>query len=1032
MLIPLLLLYQYTKKEVGSSSLADFTVHEAASSQNIHGLGMNVLDLKNGNIVLNNSFEPLTYRQNLIIDDGDERMIKVAMPDDDQINIFPDHFFINAKVNVLSNDENGERYLKKTGVVESYTKDQIDHFYPFSLPNNLPKNILWTDLAENKNHILFTGSDGYLLSLKSFTDVHLFQTTSKADIVGATEFEQDFLILDKKGNVYRLNEKKELTFWFNANALELNKSYAFDNLDQIAEAEKNPLSWTDCIARQNNDGEWSFMAVGEKGHYLYASDHSIMHKKLKDDFTINAITANEDGYYLVGDHSLGFYTINGENFRYLDIAIDTNWQDIVARHNQLLLVGKHARVLYSDDGFNFQDVYDDSIRDLSIAYSQQFLSDDSSIILSPDFMKAAILSSDQFVLIDIHGNLYITDDQGSKWQSDQEMQFTQKENTHLNCQFLQRVATGQIVAADRQGNFSYAMMGLQIQLDSQPENIRYQRGDIIELEQISTMPLKANLSIENDLAGEWYVTDIEAAEIQLEEHAPDGGLTALQIDLDTAKPAEQLTGLYQHKLLPYKGREGIYTLQQMINPQSYPVINENTFFQYEFWAKSSENATVEVSLQNLNVDIEPSHKELDSEWQKYRGVLILPKNSLAADKDAALTFSFSGKGEVYLDQIWFGTVEDRETDLAQELQNQPQGSVLRMNYLPVAMSGYAPDSWMNSSETVSVLQYHLKTIENKTQFNLANSLKLAKDLKMNPWIMIDSQTTDLELRHLIQYMFGLENTTYGNLRLEQSGIGRSGDLFEQIYIEICDTDHLMIGDTQKRAYVDWVIKTIADTPEYQQIKNNLIFVDGMQYKENRMLSTADYHASDLTISQCFKNKADLDEFNDSIYELIPRDIERTFDARAELIRSIKINSGDIRLADLMATSLNMLGEEQKLALLDVDLSTSNINYQFYESFGRLGTLLRGLNAYSVESKIEQDKVVAYAFGKGDKRVVVLINLADEVTSCQVSNLTLENYQQMMYDASGTLIEEAMIKRDNKVFSLLPGGVLILNGVENGQ
>ena len=67
----------------------------------------------------------------------------------------------------------------------------------------------------------------------------------------------------------------------------------------------------------------------------------------------------------------------------------------------------------------------------------------------------------------------------------------------------------------------------------------------------------------------------------------------------------------------------------------------------------------------------------------------------------------------------------------------------------------------------------------------------------------------------------------------------------------------------KKSYVDWVVNTLKETPEYSQIKNKLIFVDGMEYKDNVFTSNADFHASDLTLSETINNFSDYEDYENS-------------------------------------------------------------------------------------------------------------------------------------------------------------------------
>ncbi|NLZ71130.1 MAG: hypothetical protein GX909_01335 [Clostridiaceae bacterium] len=225
---------------------------------------------------------------------------------------------------------------------------------------------------------------------------------------------------------------------------------------------------------------------------------------------------------------------------------------------------------------------------------------------------------------------------------------------------------------------------------------------------------------------------------------------------------------------------------------------------------------------------------------------------------------------------------------------------------------------------------------------------------------------------------------------------------------------------------------IKETPEYLKVKNKLLFIDGMDYKENIFLSNADYHASDLILSEQIKTESDFQSFNNSLYELFPRDINQSINSRSEFIRSTKLENESLRLSDVILPSLSLLGEEKDATLLDIDLSKMETADQFSDCFVELGSLLYSKNPLSLNSKLEQDKIYAFAYGSGSKYVIVLINISDETANAQISNINFEGFTELSYDAQGNLLNKRQLQKNTMIFSVLPGYVTILYGEENGK
>ena len=349
LVLPVFLLYACTSRRVGSDNLADFALADVVSRQSIHGLGINLVNFNNGNLLDNNSFEPLAYRQNLLIDSGDQKTIKVAMPNDPKSGIYADDFFIGAKANILTRDSQGNRLLKKTGTVNQYKSDQIDSFYKLPLPLDLPMPLKWQALAENGQTVIMGGEQGYILCFKSLSEVAVKRLPSKKDIVGAAGFDQCFMILDAEGNLYSLSEDGRFELLVQTGKVGYGAEVKLGDLTRTKtpHTTNQALTWRGLAARLDQDGNWNFLAVADKGYYLYGDEEKCKLSRLTKPADINAITATEDGFYLVGQKSLAFYTNNGLNFRYLDLTQAGDWQAISSRGRQILICGKQGQLALS-------------------------------------------------------------------------------------------------------------------------------------------------------------------------------------------------------------------------------------------------------------------------------------------------------------------------------------------------------------------------------------------------------------------------------------------------------------------------------------------------------------------------------------------------------------------------------------------------------------------------------------------------------------------------------------------------------------
>lgn len=1049
LILPVIFLFSFSKNEVDSSNVAVFSLEGESSRQLVQGIGLNILSPDNGNIITNNSFEPIVYRQNLTIDSGNNNSLKVAMPNDPQIGIYSDNFFVGARANVISFDSDGNRSLKKSGRIKEYLSDQIDDFRPLSMPADLPNEILWSDLAEKDMEIALAGNKGYILTIDSFSETSLFRLPKQENVVGIGVFDDHFIALDQKGNFYSLDNEGQLDLSFTAidyltsidteknNADEQAKTY--EELEEITK--EKSIEWFDLATRKDAEGNWQFMAVGQNGHYIYGNEDEYQLGQLDLIKNIRSVTSNTDGFYLVGDDSLALYTKNGENFRYLEIPTRGNWSTVSSRGRQVMIAGEQGQVVYSQDGLSYQNLSNESIREISIQFTETHeKSENETIVFNPNFISCSILSNNQLMLIDSRGLMYYSDDMGENWESVSDLDYETSLDYSprgMNFNMVRRTSSGQLLATTTNGYIHHAMMGLRIELDSSLEQGNYENGDILEIEQVSAYPVfQLQVNEDKNIEGEWYVSDINATEIQFFESAPGGGQSSLAINLSSNnKNSTKLTGIYTGQEIEQKIQTDSFNLQQKLSNETKEKIKNNTIFSYEFWAKTESNtpALLTLSLTNIDLQYEQVKREIAGDWQKYQGVFLLPKNAIREDKEHRLDISFSGSGKIYIDSIWIGLSENIRKELTSSCTKElPATPIMRFDFMPVGNPKYPRESWLQTDKAFSFFYQNNSQLELINQANIVSSLEMCNKNRANPWLIIDSQTTDTEIKHFIQYLFGQQNTSYGELRMQDGAMGRYSDTFKQIYFEIIDQCNYFENDWQKQSYVNWVIQVISETPEYLQIKNNIIFVDGMSYKDDIAMSNADYHASDISLDQRILNIDQLSILNSDFNEHIPRDPGRGMYPRSELIRSTALDGEELRLADVVVSGLTMLGDKKEVALLDFDLSSKAQDNNFASAYSQIGNHIAGMSPYKTSSKNIQDKVLAFAFGRNDLRTIVLINLSEKTMSCQLSNLNLRDFEQTIYDNEGSMLETLQIKREKQMISLLPGGVVVLYGELNGK
>lgn len=1026
--LPVFFLFVTTTKQVKSSNIAHFSLNERASRQSVQGLGYNLISYHDQNLLKNNSFEPLVYKQNFNVDSGDEETLKIVMPDDLEPGSYEDDFFIGAKAEVLTNDPEGNPVLKKTGIVEEFLSDQIDDFQSLQLPPDLPHEIRWSTVAELEQKVVLGGSKGYLLYIDAFTETHLLKLPTTNDIVGICVFENNFLALDQKGVFYKSTDALNWQHVFSADQkFLLNKGTEQNSAIQNESSEQDTINWHDLSSYIDEQGKTIFMAVGEEGYLIYGDLENYYVGRINSKQNINSVTANANGFYLVGDNSSAFYSADGEVFQILDIPLQANWQTVASRGNQILLGGDQGEVVFSNDGSQFENISSDSITEISLQFSEQ--NDQSSleqIVFNPRFVSCSILGNEQIVILDSRGLLYFSQDLGKNWRS-----LNERQGNRYN--LIRRLPSGRLVGTGFDSGVEYAAMGLAIKLDSKLEQGKYENGDLLRLEQLATKPIiKPLLEKDEILAGEWFVSDPQVAAVQFRENSPEGGKSSLRIDLtESTNPIDQLYGIYSDQEIDLEtSLTADFILQQNISDPEIDKLKNNAIFDFEFWAKSNSPDPIELSfsIKGLNLESEQFSKEIQGDWKKYQGVFVIPKNSVQDDSRVWLQIELHGSGTIFLDNIRIKVADHFEqelfVDLSDNLANVP---IMRLELVPLGDQAYPSESWLSSEKSYSFYYQDEGNLKIISQPNLVSCLEACRKYNTNPWLIINSQVSDLELRHFMQYLFGQQNTPLGELRDQHGALGRYSETFNQFYLEINDQNKLFVNDWQRKSYVNRVIQILSETPEYAQIKNRLVFIDGMEYKENIISSDADYHASDFSLQDNISNIDQLNQHIENFSEMIPRNPGRMSTSGFDLVRRTDLLNSEIRSADLISLSLSMLGDEVEAALLNFDLTSDIPENSFAECYAQIGRSISGMSPYVLTSNYEQENIIAFAYGSDNKRTIIIANLSDDSASCQILNIDLKGFQQSFYDANGELLEQSVMKLSKTVFSILPGGVVVLEG-----
>lgn len=229
-------------------------------------------------------------------------------------------------------------------------------------------------------------------------------------------------------------------------------------------------------------------------------------------------------------------------------------------------------------------------------------------------------------------------------------------------------------------------------------------------------------------------------------------------------------------------------------------------------------------------------------------------NSIVEGDKLYFNISYEGEGVLYIDNVYLGEDRYDSNTIPYDYESSIVGcnpSAIRLNNLNFCTNG-------NSDE----IFYGLGTN------SLQTSLSLVKEADSNPWFVVGSYADAASVTNFMAYFCGSVSSEYGKYRIDNGTAIPWSRQFDTIYIEILDSDNAYLTDMQRGAYVSYVKSLFAQSEFYSEIKDRVVFIDGMNYEGGIVMSSADFHAmpAGITGSALINLKGYFDELN---YE-VPR------------------------------------------------------------------------------------------------------------------------------------------------------------------
>ncbi len=957
----------YASSLIGPADLVRFTVDEGPSRTSVLGSGISLDQAESSNFLQDASFEPLVFRKALTIYSGDATTLTVSS-EDASAGQYGDGFFDGASARVMTLTADGLA-LKKTARVSQYGINRVGIFQSVKLPGDTPADLAILAFARRDEMSLAVGEKGLVIRNLTGQMPEIAESGLNADLTGACATTQGFLVCSSQGDLLFSVDGQDWQSWF-----------TFD---------QNPLN----AVAASTDQDY-YVAVGDHGKIVtgQTGQGTVINSQTTAD--LHDIAYGDEHFVAAGQNGTILVSGTGAIWRQIQLPKTIHWQAIDFRDGRFVLAGNDGAVAISEDGKNFR---------LLDSASEQ------------NYTDIVMLSKQQLIVLDEKGGFAVSNNSGSSW-------LKSGIETGMQSRVIALAGKDKILSADAAGNLGLAQLVAEIQLDSPLKEGQYQAGDLIFLEKTATSIPDSYLAAEPQQAfyqDPWDFFGNGGSRRTDEEAAPGGGKSSLLV---------QSTG-------SGKDQAAAAIASQVIDPELIQNAKQNEVFQIELWMKQSDVAdrSVQVWLSGPFKSIGTTFTNVGATWKKYSYTFVLPiQASGLSSRETRLNISINS-GSLWLDRISLFRGTESSELLSASFQteiSQIQPEFVRLGFLSIGGQYARQESWAaglgNENPYLGNTGWTIKPGN-----SMYAALKLVKSSGADPWLVIDSFTSEAEMLNLIEYLAGPISEPYGKIRLEHGAATPWTEQFNRILIEIADSVNVLQSDQQRADFVNLMIQTISQSPYYRQIKGKLVFVDGMTYSDGVVLSTADYHASDLTgLTLPDKTQAISDAFL-AYYDQIPRNPEKLAQNWSELMRTAQLRQNGTTLPDLAALTellLRDLGNQSNLSNLALPARDS----QEWQKAWPAAASIAAACAEGVPLEISDTsvaataKVNAYGFKTDQQVAIALTNLSDTLANCQLNTeLPIQKASVYKYDAQGELLSRQTLKKSDSRITVLPGGVVLI-------
>lgn len=741
-----------------------------------------------------------------------------------------------------------------------------------------------------------------------------------------------------------------------------------------------------------------FAAIDNSGN-LYTGDRQIQSQAYyRSSSALNDIVYSQGAFVAVGNGGVILSSRNGLIWQRCSVDSNANWYAADFLDGLLVVTGEKGRILLCAEDGQF-----------TVLESGQ----------ETDFVDIIMLSRQQLIALSADGEFFISNDGGHNWQQS-------SIDPGMHSSIIAMAGKDKIISADSEGALGLAQLAAEILLDAPLREGSYLAGDLIYLELVTAQIPPTLMGYRADGLNTpdfWEYHGPGNFSRSIDDSAPGGGVGSIEIvrsEISTTEPSI---------ISQYIGTG------QSIGLASGEIIEIEIWLRHEGAGENEVQAWLSGPFEAVGTTI----SQVGSNWRKYNYAFVFPEPAVRDELPIYFNIAYSGRGRLWIDRVHLGPATEKTGEAAileREILQRIQPAALRLDFLNIGQRSGGKEDWSLplNNENVDLQQGRWQSKEGNS---LHAGLQLALGSMADPWLVIDSHISESEMIHLIEYLSAPVSEYYGRLRQQNGSVVPWTDQFKRIYLEFTDRDDIFQSDRNRAYFVDLMIRTIGRSSHYQQIKSQLVFIDGMPYDEGVMLSRADYHTADLVGYIQNSGTQAIAQAYAAYFDQMPRNPEKPAQTWTEFIRMATLYGSGSNVpttADLVHLLLFDLGRQTSLANLGLPARSSG---RWSETWAAAASVAaagaRGepliVDFYSSGSEIiteNTEGIGAFGFISDSQISVVLTNQSHEMVTCELlTELNLRGAAIVQYDSEGLLLSRQTFRRQESRINLLPGGVTLI-------